>query len=190
MIFGSRMVKDMEKVKDFLTKGNESFLHNIKEGLNFATRYLRLFILIGVFVHFFSLGIVPTDSMYPTIHPKDMVLFKKTTNYQRGDIIFFAFPLDETQMYLKRVIGLPGDEVEIRNGEVYINGHRLKEPYVLEKANYSLPKKVVPQGHYFVLGDDRKHSFDSSAFGFVKTEKCKGKVVAILLPFHRFHLFR
>lgn len=154
---------------------------------HFSVHFLRLFILLGILIHFFSFGICPSESMHPTIKVNDFMVFKKTTNFERGDIIFFKFPLDEKQMYLKRVIGLPGDEVEVRDGYVYVNGKALDEPYLNEKPTYTLEKQVVPKEHYFVLGDNRNHSFDSSQWGFVAKDKTKGKVLAVLLPFNRWH---
>jgi signal peptidase I len=153
-------------------------------------RFLRMFVLIGILVYFFSFGIAPTESMYPTIHANDMMLFKKTHDFKRGDIIFFKFPLDEKQMYLKRVIGVAGDEIEIKDGLVYVNGEALNEPYLNEQPQYTNPKIKVPEGKYFVLGDNRNNSFDSHEWGFVDKEKTKGKVIAVILPFNRIKLIK
>lgn len=153
-----------------------------------TSRFLRMFVLIGILMYFFSFGIAPTESMYPTIHPKDMMIFKKTQTFERGDIIFFKFPLDEEQMYLKRVIGVEGDVIEIKEGFVYVNGSALEEPYTNEPPQYEMAKMVVPEGHYFVLGDNRNNSFDSHEWGTVAKEKTKGKVLAVILPFNRIHL--
>ncbi len=84
---------------------------------------------------------------------------------RRGDIIVFRFHLDTSRDFIKRVIGVPGDTVEVRDGTVYINGAPLKEDYILASANYSYGPKTVPDGHYFVLGDNRRNSFDSHAWG-------------------------
>jgi len=153
-----------------------------------STRFLRMFVLIGILMYFFSFGIAPTESMYPTIHPKDMMIFKKTQNVERGDIIFFHFPLDEQQMYLKRVIGIPGDVIEVKEGFVYLNGTALNEPYIHQQPGYTMEEMTVPAGKVFVLGDNRNNSFDSHEWGFVEVEKIKGKVLAVILPFNRIHL--
>lgn len=153
-------------------------------------RFIRMFVMIGILVYFFSFGIAPTESMHPTIQANDMMIFKKTQNFERGDIIFFKFPLDEKQMYLKRVIGVAGDEVEVKNGYVYVNGKALDEPYVFEQPEYTYSKTSVPKGKYFVLGDNRNHSFDSHEWGFVDKEKCKGKVIAVILPFNRIQIIK
>jgi len=83
---------------------------------------------------------------------------------RRGDVIVFKFPLDPSRDFIKRVIGVPGDTVEIKGGKVYINGAPLVEPYELSAPNYTYPAKTVPPGEYFVLGDNRNNSYDSHAW--------------------------
>jgi len=152
------------------------------------TRFLRMFILIGVLTYFFSFGIAPTGSMIPTIQINDMMLFKKTQNVKPGDIVFFKYPLDETQRYLKRVIAVEGDVVEVTGGMVYVNGFALEEPYLNEVPHYDMEKFTVEKNQYFLLGDNRNNSFDSHEFGTVNKEKIEGKVIAVILPFNRIHL--
>lgn len=84
---------------------------------------------------------------------------------RRGDVIVFKFPLDPSRDFIKRVIGVPGDTVEVKNETVYINGSPLKEDYILATPNYTYGPKTVPAGMYFVLGDNRRNSFDSHAWG-------------------------
>jgi signal peptidase I len=84
---------------------------------------------------------------------------------KRGDVVVFRFPLDTSRDFIKRVIGVPGDTVEVRDGTVFINGNPLQEDYVQATANYTYGPKTVPEGHYFVLGDNRRNSFDSHAWG-------------------------
>jgi signal peptidase I len=108
---------------------------------------------------------------------------------QRGDIIVFKFPEDESKDFIKRVVGLPGDTVEIRNKQVWINGEPLVEPYVQHLDPNILPHQVqprdnlgpmkVPPDSYFVMGDNRDQSLDSRFWGFVKLEKIKGKAFLI-----------
>jgi len=80
---------------------------------------------------------------------------------RRGDVIVFKFPQDPDRDFIKRVIGVPGDTVEVRDGTVFINGAPLQENYVLAPPNYTYGPKTVPEGSYFVLGDNRRNSFDS-----------------------------
>ena len=84
---------------------------------------------------------------------------------QRGDVIVFKFHLDPSRDFIKRVIGVPGDTVEVRDAKVWINGSPLVEDYINAAPNYTYGPKTVPEGHYFVLGDNRRNSFDSHAVG-------------------------
>jgi signal peptidase I len=84
---------------------------------------------------------------------------------RRGDIIVFKFPLDPSRDFIKRVIGVPGDTVEVKDETVFINGAPLKEDYIKDKPNYTYAPKTVPPGMYYVLGDNRRNSFDSHAWG-------------------------
>lgn len=86
---------------------------------------------------------------------------------QRGDIIVFLYPRDPSRDFIKRVIGLPGDTVEVRDGHVYVNGRALIEPYILQAPRYTMPPVHVPNGQYFVLGDNRNDSSDSHVWGTV-----------------------
>lgn len=111
---------------------------------------------------------VPTPSMLPTIAPGDRVIGLRTAYWfaapARGDVIVFRFPDNEAEFYVKRVIGLPGETVEIIDGQVFINGSNtpLNEPYLAEAPNKGQPLIFkVPQNCYFVLGDNRNFSSDS-----------------------------
>jgi signal peptidase I len=84
---------------------------------------------------------------------------------RRGDIIVFRFPLDPDRDFIKRVIGVPGDTVEVRDEKVFVNGVPLTEDYILATPNYNYGPRVVPEGMYFVLGDNRRNSFDSHTWG-------------------------
>jgi signal peptidase I len=84
-----------------------------------------------------------------------------------GDIIVFRFPHDPSRDFIKRVIGVPGDVVEIRDGRVDVNGHPLTEPYIMAPPHYQMPAQRVPAGNYFVLGDNRNNSSDSHVWGLV-----------------------
>jgi signal peptidase I len=94
---------------------------------------------------------------------------------QRGDIIVFRSPVDPTKDFIKRVIGVPGDTVEVRGGQVYVNGNAIDEPYIRDRAPYIAPRQVVPPGHYFVLGDNRPNSSDSHVWGLVPADNIIGK---------------
>lgn len=139
---------------------------------------------------------VPTGSMEHTIEPGDdlfgLRLTYHFTDVKRGDIIIFRFPDDESQKYVKRVIGLPGEKVSIQEGKVYIDDSDtpLEEPYLKEKwVQAAGPMEFeVPAGCYFVMGDNRNDSYDSRYWSntYVSTEEIIGKAYMIYYPFTRF----
>ena len=105
---------------------------------------------------------------------------KSQIKLARGDILVFKYPKDPSKGYIKRLIGLPGDKVEIQAGEVWVNGSKLLEPYVDSKTNQSpmsLPEVIVPARSYYMLGDNRDNSSDSRAWGFVSEELLIARVV-------------
>lgn len=139
---------------------------------------------------------VPTGSMENTILPGDD-LFGFRLSYlfsepERGDIIIFKFPDDETEKYVKRIIGLPGEKVTITGGKVYINDSEepleedyLKEEWVLATGPFEYE---VPEGCYFVMGDNRNNSYDSRYWEhtFVSEDEIIGEALFIYFPFNRF----
>jgi signal peptidase I len=100
----------------------------------------------------------------------------------RGEVIVFHFPEDPTRDFVKRVIGVPGDRISLRNGEVFLNGSRLEEPYITSKGNSNANVVVVEEKEYFVLGDNRRGSNDSRNWGPVPEEYILGKVWMVYWP--------
>ena len=99
---------------------------------------------------------------------------------RRGDILVFKYPEDPSKFYIKRLIGMPGETIEIQEGQLMVNGVRLSEPYVDARLNLSRrtqPAVVVPARSYYVLGDNRDNSSDSRIWGFVREELLISKVV-------------
>jgi len=124
-------------------------------------------------------------SMQPTLEDGEFVLVSKL-NYrfgdvERGDIVVFHFPMDPEQELIKRVIGLPGDTINVQNGTVLVNGQALNEPYIAAAPAYS-GEWTVPEGHLFVLGDNRNDSSDSHSWGYLPFEKVVGKALVIYWP--------
>lgn len=109
----------------------------------------------------------------------------------RGDIVIINGPESDRRL-VKRVIGLPGETVDIRDGAVWINGVRLEEPYAAGKTlpNGAAVPLVVPEGHYFVLGDNREYSQDSRQLGAIGSGSLEGKAVLRLWPFSEVKLFQ
>ena len=147
---------------------------------------------------------VDGSSMEPTLHTGQYLLINKLTYFhleglplqiardvglyrgdsasifpfggpQRGDIIVFRYPGGPDRDFIKRVIGLPGDQVQIDHGRVYVNGVLQHEDYIRAVPSYSVPPERVPEGQYFVLGDNRPNSSDSHIWGFVPEANIIGK---------------
>ncbi len=137
---------------------------------------------------------IPSGSMLPTLQINDRLIIDKITyNFrdpQRGDIVVFS-PTDELKRqnfkdaFIKRVIGLPGEEVEVKGGRVYVNGQPLREKYIEEQPNYSYGPVKVPSNQYLVLGDNRNNSYDSHYWGFVPREYIIGRAVVRFWPLNR-----
>lgn len=124
-------------------------------------------------------------SMEPTLQPGEILLVNKLEyrfgEIEYGDIVTFHYPLDPQLDYVKRVIGLPGDDVVISNGQVAVNGRQLNEPYISAAPEYSGTWRV-PESSLFVLGDNRNPSADSHVWGFVPFENLIGKAFAVYWP--------
>lgn len=141
---------------------------------------------------------VPTGSMENTIMPGDNILGLRVAYLleepERGDVIFFYFPDDETQKYVKRIIGLPGEKVYINEGKVYINDSEtpLEEPYLKEEWIVSTGpyEFYVPEDCYLMLGDNRNGSADARLWKnpYVAKEKIIGKAIFTYYPFDRWGL--
>jgi len=145
-----------------------------------------VFILFGVF--FVQPVVVEGTSMLPQLHDGERLLVNKLVYYkiqsvswghiERGDIVVFWFPNDPDKSYVKRVIGLPGEMVELKNGKVIVDGRELTESYLDKEHNQSLPSappKKVEDHHYFVMGDNRDNSSDSRYWGLVPEKYIYGK---------------
>jgi signal peptidase I len=126
---------------------------------------------------------VPTGSMENTIQVGDRVITYRLSyifgDPEREDIVVFPYPDGEEEDYIKRIIGLPGDTIEGKNGIVYINGEPLEESYVKEQLDQDFGPYKVPEGHYFMMGDNRNDSLDSRYWmnQFVEKDKIKGKAL-------------
>jgi len=128
---------------------------------------------------------VENISMQPTLYEGELLVVSKLA-YQfgephRGDIIVFHHTTEPPEDYIKRVIGLPGDTVTIRQGQVAINGQVITEPYVAAEPAYD-GSWQVPAGNLFVLGDNRNRSSDSHVWGFVPQNTVVGRAVVIYWP--------
>ena len=118
-------------------------------------------------------------SMMPSIKNGEYIIVNKVVYYfqepRRGDVIVFHSPRSPENDLIKRVIGLPGDEIEVKNGKIYINQKPLEEHYITEPPTYKYPNIEVPDNSYFVLGDNRNNSSDSHTGWFLPRENIIGK---------------
>lgn len=138
----------------------------------------------------FNFSVVRGNSMSPGIHDGDRILIDHVSylfgEVQRGDVVVLKYPLDPHVDYIKRVIGLPGDELVLDRGNVWVNGVLLEEPYVKDRDFGSRMSVHVKPAHYFVLGDNRVRSSDSRDFGLVPMDYVRGKVEVRVWPPSRF----
>jgi signal peptidase I len=131
---------------------------------------------------------VESVSMEPTLFRGDFVLIDRLSYWigepKRGEIVVFFYPPDPSQRYIKRVIGLPGDDVEVANGVLRVNGEKLNEAYIKAYPAYT-GQWSVPENSIFVLGDNRNRSNDSHIWGMVPEENIIGRALFIYWPINR-----
>lgn len=169
---------------------------------------ITVFIFMGIYLLLFKFVLanetVSGPSMQPTFESNDRIIAVRHTKLQRGDIVILKAPDEPGALYIKRIIGLPGDTIEAKNDTVYVNGKALKEPYLtqfkkqlpkgqLYTNNFTLKKQLgvnrVPQNSYFVMGDHRNVSKDSRLIGFIKRDAIVGEVKVRYFPFNQFKIF-
>jgi signal peptidase I len=161
---------------------HSGFLRNLADILE----TLVLSVLLFVSINLISARIrVDGASMEPTLVSGEYVVVDRLSyrlgNPQRGDIIIFHYPLDPKEEYIKRIIGLPGDEVEVKHNAVYVNGQLLDESY-LKVSNDDTGTWTVPEDRLFVLGDNRNNSSDSRDWGTVPMSYVVGKAILVYWP--------
>lgn len=148
-------------------------------------------VVLAFFIRYFivELYMVEGPSMRPTLISGERLVVNKFLYRfkapERGEIIVFRYPRDPSRDFIKRVIGVPGDTIEVKDGRVIRNGEVLDESYILERTKGSYPAAKVPEGHIFAMGDNRNNSEDSrfKDVGFVPYELIKGKAMVIFWPF-------
>lgn len=173
-----------------------------KELLNTILFFVGLAALLFLLRQFvFTPVVVKGHSMDPTLADGERVIALKNTEIKRFDIVTFPAPDEPKKSYIKRVIGLPGDTVEYKADVLYINDKEVKEPYLDEfksavtdgsplTLDFTLSEvtgeKKVPEGEYFVMGDNRRNSKDGRMIGFINKKDISGDVKFVLWPLNRF----
>ncbi|MEL6158839.1 MAG: signal peptidase I [Cyanobacteria bacterium J06627_32] len=162
-------------------------------------RLVAIALVIAIVVRLFIAEprFIPSPSMVPTLAVGDRLLVEKVS-YQRhaphqGDIVVFepppqlqAYGYRASQAFIKRVIGLPGQQVKVHQGKVYVDGQPLAEDYIAAAPEYEMPSVQVPEGSLFVMGDNRNDSNDSHVWGFLPMQNLIGRAVIRFWPLEKF----
>ena len=190
-------VEKVSKSKDHTAMEEQA---NVKTKSTFReyAEAIGMALLLALFIRTFIVQAfkIPSGSMIPTLQIGDHILVNKLaygvrmpflerylveyTTPQRGDVVVFIFPEDRSKDFIKRVIGLPGDMVEVHDGRVRVNGRDLDEAYLDQQLNMShssKPPTYVKPGYYFVMGDNRDNSSDSRIWGLVPKKYVYGKAL-------------
>jgi len=177
-----------QKAEEWL-RGSADFLESIALAVGVVVAVVNPFIIQAF--------LIPSGSMIPTLQIGDRIMADKFLYYarnpKRGEVIVFRAPPQadpQQRNFVKRVIGLPGDIVEIKDGEVFLNGKPLKEPYIYEPPYYQFGPYKVPKNHYFVMGDNRNDSSDSHIWGPLSEDRITGRVLFIWWPLQRWGIVR
>jgi signal peptidase I len=171
-----------------------SHSHQLRHEIRVWTRDLLIAIGLALVIIVFLYQPVKVEgtSMAPLLTDQERIFINKFVyrfeSIQRGDVVVFWYPLDRSKSFIKRVVGLPGETIEIRRGAVYVNGQVVPEPYVppryADVSDYG-PAKVA-EGSYFVMGDHRISSNDSRVFGAVPSQFIYGRAVFAYWPVDHF----
>jgi signal peptidase I len=161
-----------------------------KGGMRSWLRDMVVSVVVSAFIIIFLYQPVRVEgtSMLPMLEDQDRLFINKMAykigDIHRGDVVVFLYPHDHTKSYIKRVIALPGDDLRIDRGQVYVNGHAIAEKYVPTRFtdDRSQPGLVIPDNEYFVMGDHRSISSDSRDFGPVERDLIYGKAAFVYWP--------
>ena len=186
------MEKDKNQIGDKNTKVKTKFQKNFEDFLDLA-KFIIIALVIVIPIRMFIAQpfVVSGESMFPTFHDGEYLIVDEISYIvgtpHRGDVVVFRYPNDTKRFFIKRIIGLPNEEVSINNGKITIinkenpNGFILNEPYIDEQFNTTASYKTG-SGQYFVMGDNRNRSSDSRSWGLLPNKLLMGRVYLRLLP--------
>ncbi len=152
-------------------------------------------LLLAILIHIFLAQATQVlgMSMAPTLYEDQRLIIEKVSYRfhppRRGDIVVLRAPQFGSELFIKRVIGLPGDTIAVQNGRLLLNGQPYEEDYLAVRMEFDFPPTVVPEGHVFVMGDNRNNSNDSRSFGAVPTESIIGRAWLRYWPISEWRLF-
>jgi signal peptidase I len=163
---------------------------------NFQILFLAVLLAVAIRVFIAEPRYIPSDSMLPTLETGDRLVVEKVSYRlhppHRQDVIVFEpppqlvrFGYDRHQAFIKRIIGMPGDEIAVQQGQVLINGNPVTEGYILDPPAYEFGPFEVPEGKLLVMGDNRNNSNDSHIWGFLPEENIIGRAWFRFWPFNR-----
>lgn len=136
--------------------------------------------------------VVRGASMEPTLHDRERLIANKISyrfeSPERNEIIIFRPPIGIKRNYIKRIIGISGDKIEIVDGKIYVNDQALEEPYVKYRSYEDMPPTIIPADSFFVLGDNRPNSSDSRYWGFVPRKNVVGKAWVVFWPLNKIRI--
>ncbi|MBI1851885.1 MAG: signal peptidase I [Planctomycetes bacterium] len=161
----------------------------IADVIKFALCFLILYLYV------MQVSVVRGSSMEPSFHDGDRLVVDKisylVTDIHRFDVIVLRAPNPNPKGmdFIKRVVGLPGEKVMLRDGRVFVNDQEISGDFQPERSHDDYGERIVPSGEYFVLGDNRPCSNDSRSFGMIKREAIRGKIRVRIWPLDHFKLF-
>ena len=187
----AKMEKNNKEIKNLkkkdIKKGKKSMIRELLETVISAG--VIAFIII-TFIG--QVTVVRGASMEPTLHNNERLIANKISyrfeSPKRSEILIFKPPLEIKRNYIKRIIGIPGDKIEIIKGEIYLNDNKLEENYIEYKSYEDLSAVLVPDDSFFVLGDNRSNSSDSRYWGFVPRKNVVGKAWVVFWPLNKIRL--
>ncbi|MGI9118055.1 MAG: signal peptidase I [Minisyncoccia bacterium] len=178
------------------TETKPTFKEEVKEFIRFFI--IALAIIIPIRLYIMQPFVVSGLSMFPTFHDKDYLIIDKLSyelgTPHRGDVVVFQYPGDPSKYFIKRMVGLPGDRVVITAGKVTIYNTQHPEGLKLDETTYvpdpqlDTIEKTVPENSYYVMGDNRKESYDSRSWGFVPKKLLTGRAFLRLYPFNAINI--
>jgi len=184
------MEKNDQKIKELKKDTKKRKKSMIRELLETVISAGIIAFIIITFIG--QVTVVRGASMEPTLHDRERLIANKISyrfeSPGRNEIIIFKPPIGIKRNYIKRIIGIPGDKIEIVDGKIYVNDQALEEPYVKYRSSEDIPSTIVPTDSFFVLGDNRPNSSDSRYWGFVPRKNVVGKAWVVFWPLNKIRI--